>query len=257
MIKNNHFSARQYVELFHLLFLAQLGQKLDKRYYALKGGCNLRFFHKSLRYSEDIDLDLQDISPEKIVAVMDAILTSQPFADILLVHGITVGKWSKPKQTDTTQRWKIALAVKDSDMTLPTKVEFSRRGMTLNTSFAAIDPLIVKFYQLTPLLLNHYDAHAAYEQKIAALLNRKETQARDVFDINQLLNSGVDPALSSRDLQERLQQAIDNILSITFPVFKSQVLTFLNPDYQRQYDSEEVWHDLLLKIVERLERQVR
>jgi len=257
MIKNDHFSARQHVELFHLLFLVQLGQKLDKRYYALKGGCNLRFFHKSLRYSEDIDLDLQDISPEKIVAVTDAILTSKPFADILFVHGMAIGKWSKPKQTDTTQRWKIALAVKDSDVTLPTKVEFSRRGMTLNTSFAAIDPLIVKFYRLTPLLLNHYDAHAAYEQKITALINRKETQARDVFDIGHLLNAGVDPALSSPDLRERLQQAIDNILSITFPVFKSQVLSFLHPDYQRQYDSEEVWHDLLLKMVERLERQAR
>ena len=38
-----------YIERFHLLFLAQLGQKLDKRFYALKGGCNLRFFFKSIR----------------------------------------------------------------------------------------------------------------------------------------------------------------------------------------------------------------
>jgi len=33
---------RQYVELFHLLFLTQIGRKLDKRFYALKGGCNMR-----------------------------------------------------------------------------------------------------------------------------------------------------------------------------------------------------------------------
>ena len=39
----------EYIERFHLLFLAQLGQKLDKRFYALKGGCNLRFFFKSIR----------------------------------------------------------------------------------------------------------------------------------------------------------------------------------------------------------------
>jgi len=127
--------------------------------------------------------------------------------------------------------------------------------MTLNTSFEAIDPMIVKSYELAPLLVNHYDAHAAYEQKIAALINRKETQARDVFDISHLLNSGVDPALSSLELRERLPQAIENILSITFPVFKSQVLVFLHPDHQRPYDSEEVWHDLVLKMVERLERQ--
>ena len=50
-----------YIERFHLLFLVQLGQKLDKRFYALKGGCNLRFFLKSIRYSEDMDLDVQTI----------------------------------------------------------------------------------------------------------------------------------------------------------------------------------------------------
>ncbi|MFQ6618599.1 MAG: hypothetical protein ACE5QV_07925 [Fidelibacterota bacterium] len=43
----NTYSARQYVELFHLLFLSQLVRKLDKRFYALKGGGNLRFFFKS------------------------------------------------------------------------------------------------------------------------------------------------------------------------------------------------------------------
>jgi len=36
----------EYVERFHLLFLAQLGHNLDKSCYALKGGCNLRFFSR-------------------------------------------------------------------------------------------------------------------------------------------------------------------------------------------------------------------
>jgi len=255
MIKTEDFSARQQVELFHLLFLTQLGQKLDKRHYVLKGGCNLRFFHKSIRYSEDIDIDLQDIAQEKAAAITDAILISKPFADILLVHGMTLEKWSKPKQTETTQRWKMSLAVKKTTMALPTKVEFSRRGTTGNTRFEAIDPLITGLHQIAPLLVRHYDAHAAYEQKIAALIDRKETQARDVFDVAHLLNSGVDPALASRQLRERLLQAIDNILSVTFPAFKSQVLAFLHPDQQRPYDSEEVWHDLVLQTVTRLERQ--
>jgi hypothetical protein len=51
------------VELFHLLFLDQLGRKLDKRVYALKEGYNLRFFMKSIRYSEDMDIDIQTIPP--------------------------------------------------------------------------------------------------------------------------------------------------------------------------------------------------
>jgi predicted nucleotidyltransferase component of viral defense system len=257
MYKTNPLNARQHIELFHLLLLVQLGQKLDKRYYALKGGCNLRFFHKSIRYSEDIDLDLQNITTDKITGIMDSILSAKSFTDILRVYGIAIEKWSKPKQTETTQRWKMALAFGNSNVSLPTKVEFSRRGMTLNTRFEAIDPYIIQSFQLSPILVNHYDAHAAYEQKIAALISRKETQARDVFDISQLLNSGVDPVVASRSLKERLPQASENILSITFPVFKSQVLSYLNPDFQKQYNSEDVWNDLVLKIVEILERQIK
>jgi hypothetical protein len=44
---------RQYVELFHLLFLTQIGRKLDKRFYALKGGCNMR-----LQVIEALSVDL-------------------------------------------------------------------------------------------------------------------------------------------------------------------------------------------------------
>jgi hypothetical protein len=45
-------------EVFHLEFLRWFGRKLDYRYYALKGGVNMRLFFGSMRYSEDMDLDL-------------------------------------------------------------------------------------------------------------------------------------------------------------------------------------------------------
>jgi len=51
-------SARQTIEMFHLVFLRALAAKgEDKSLFALKGGCNLRFFFQSVRYSEDIDID--------------------------------------------------------------------------------------------------------------------------------------------------------------------------------------------------------
>lgn len=48
----------QVVELFHLAFLQVLQARLDQARYVLKGGTNLRYFFDSVRYSEDIDLDL-------------------------------------------------------------------------------------------------------------------------------------------------------------------------------------------------------
>ena len=56
----------QAVERFHLVFLAQLGTRMDKKLYALKGGCNLRFFWKSIRYSKDIDFDVHTIAKETL-----------------------------------------------------------------------------------------------------------------------------------------------------------------------------------------------
>jgi hypothetical protein len=35
------YKPKQYVELFHLLFLNQLGRKIDKKLFSVKGGCNV------------------------------------------------------------------------------------------------------------------------------------------------------------------------------------------------------------------------
>ncbi len=78
------------VEQFHLLFLDQLGRKLDKRHYALKGGCNLRFFLKSIRYSEDIDLDVQLIPVNVLQDRVNQILTGVSLARILQARGMAI-----------------------------------------------------------------------------------------------------------------------------------------------------------------------
>ena len=95
---------RQYVELFHLLFVSQLVRKLDKRFYALKGGCNMRFFFKSPRYSEDIDLDVHGISVDVLRTKVNSILNSKPFTDILQVRDIEIEHITEHEQTEATQR---------------------------------------------------------------------------------------------------------------------------------------------------------
>src|SRR5712691_5158792 len=97
----------QAVEKFHLLFLAQLGSRIDKRLYALKGGCNLRFFWKSIRYSEDIDFDVHTIARETLRKNVNQILSAPGFSRILRSSKIELGQLFEPKQTDTTQRWKV------------------------------------------------------------------------------------------------------------------------------------------------------
>lgn len=66
------YSLLEIREVFHLEFLRWFGRKLEGRDYALKGGVNLRFFFRSIRYSEDMDLDIQKLGVERVKkTVMD------------------------------------------------------------------------------------------------------------------------------------------------------------------------------------------
>jgi predicted nucleotidyltransferase component of viral defense system len=246
------YDSMQSVELFHLLFLDMLGRKLDKRLYAVKGGCNLRFFLQSFRYSEDLDIDIKSPPPEKLKEIVDSILASKTTAQVLSVNGLHIEKWSAPKQTSTTQRWKMSLLATGHAAPLHTKVEFSRRGLGSETLFEAVDASLVRTYRLAPIMATHYSAHAAYEQKVEATITRSTPQARDIFDLSHLIRSGVDTHISAR-LKRKLDQVQENIMGIGFGIFKSQVLSYLHPDYSAQYDSREVWDEMVLKIDEALE----
>ena len=244
----------QIVEQFHLLFLAQLGRRLDKTLYVVKGGCNLRFFHRSVRLSEDLDLDVGGIGRHALQDKIRQLLRSAPFAQVLRSRGIALERISEPKQTDTTQRWKVGLGWGSGHSPLPTKIEFSRRGLDDGVGFESVDPRLIHAYQLPPFMASHYRADAALGQKIGALANRRELQARDVFDVHHLIAGGAGAAgLHGMDPQE-VGQARANALAIDFATFKSQVLAFLSPDDQAHYLSQAVWDTLVLEVVEFLDR---
>lgn len=246
------FSPFQLVEQFHLLFLAQLGRRLDKTLYVIKGGCNLRFFHQSVRLSEDLDLDVAGIGPHALQDKVRILLRSGTLNQILSARGIAMERVSEPKQTDTTQRWKIGLRWGLGSSPLPTKIEFSRRGLDDDVGFESVDPRLIRAYQLPPIMLSHYRANAALRQKIGALANRREIQARDVFDLHHLIAGGAGvEALHTLDPQD-VEKARANALSLDFATFKSQVLAFLPPEDQIQYDSPVVWDTLVLEVAEAL-----
>lgn len=250
----NTYSSRQSIELFHLLFLSQLVRKLDKRFYALKGGGNLRFFFKSPRYSDDIDLDVQSISVTLLRKRINHILNSKPFRDILQVRDIEIEHITEHKQTETTQRWKLGLIVSHQEKPLPTKIEFSRRGLDKPVKFEPISPEVIRTYDLPLILVNHYPAETACIQKIRALISRKTAQARDVFDLYLLLASRVEKVDLPDKLRSKISEVKENIFSMDFVIFKSQVISYLEPEDQSGFDSKEVWDNIRLHVVEALGR---
>lgn len=244
----------EYIERFHLLLLAQMGCKLDKRCYALKGGCNLRFFFKSVRYSEDMDMDVQSIPASKLRDRVARILKSAVFLQALAAHGMSIEHVTESKQTETTQRWKFGLLIPASAAPVPTKVEFSRRRSFADAALENVDPLLIRSLGLAPIMACHYPAAAAWRQKIQALAARSAAQARDVFDLNLLLVSGaVAPAKDNASVAgDTLAEAGARCLAMRFADFKSQVVAYLDTDHQATYDDPGVWDDMVLRVMEAL-----
>src|SRR5208282_1608261 len=144
------WTERQAIELFHLIFVAHLGRRVDKALFAIKGGCNLRFYCRSIRYSEDIDFDIRTMAPATLAGNVDTILASLAFAKELRVKQIEVEHITKAKQTDTTQRWKLAIRIAQGSA-VPTKIEFSRRsGLDDDHLLEPVDAELVRNYELYP-----------------------------------------------------------------------------------------------------------
>ncbi|MCX6577956.1 MAG: nucleotidyl transferase AbiEii/AbiGii toxin family protein [Candidatus Aminicenantes bacterium] len=244
---------KQSVEVFHLILLNHLGRKLDKQKWALKGGCNLRFFFKSPRYSDDMDLDVQSVPVDVLREKVNSILSGKPFKTILEVRGISIEHVTEHKQTETTQRWKFGLKVPGLEQPVPTKIEFSRRGLEVGSVFEPVSPEIVRLYELPPLMANHYPAPIVWRQKIGTVLSRTTSQARDVFDLYLLLEAGLkSTAALTRDKKPDVAQIKETVLAVDFGQFKSQVVSYLEPDLQPQYDSEETWDAMRWRVIEAL-----
>jgi predicted nucleotidyltransferase component of viral defense system len=247
------WSERQIIEIFHLLFLRALGARVDKALFALKGGCNLRFFLKSIRYSEDIDIDVQTMSVGTLRNNVSRLLEAPSFAQAVRAQGIEITRTFLPKQTETTQRWKLTLRITESGAEVPTKIEFSRRGLHGEKAVEQVDAGIIRAYRLYPVIVQHYSVHAAFAQKVSALALREQIQSRDVFDLKLLLDAGGAeqplPATASADLAS----AIDNALAVDYDAFAGQVLAFLEPDYQEHYRNRKVWAELQGQVVDGLE----
>lgn len=249
------YNTKSYVELFHLLFLEQLAPKLGQGRYALKGGCNLRFFFGSLRYSEDIDIDVHTVLPHTLKQQIDKILSGFSFLQILKSRNIRIIHFSAPKQTTTTQRWKIQIAIPIQSLPVNTKIEFSRRTLIAETTTNSIARELIVAYKLRSIFINHYNAVAALRQKIDALISRNEVQARDIFDIYHLIQTHK-MDLSKMFTTRNLQIAIDNASSVTFSEFKSQVISYLEPAHQLQYDRPEIWKEIISTVCEILSREI-
>jgi len=247
-------SARQTVELFHLVFLRALAARgEDKSLFALKGGCNLRFFFGSVRHSEDIDLDVMVVAKATLSNKVTRLLAAPVVTAPLRARGVELVDVSTPKQTDTTQRWKAGLSTRGSPV-YRTKIEFSRRDVIEGAAFEPLSTTTLSPLGLPSFLANHYQLPAAIAQKIRALSGRAETQARDVFDLHLLLSHRAAQTLrlSRADLEQR-GDAIERAMSLSYDDYAATVVAYLEPEQAEPYASREAWDLMQARVVSQLE----
>ena len=242
------FTHRQQREAFHFLFLERLLKASDVRALVLKGGANLRFFFASPRYSEDMDLDVLAGGVDTLRKNGYRILQDPAFARALSIYGIEqliVGTPEKAKQTATTQRFRARLVTAAGE-SYPTKVEFSRRGRAGESKVETIDPAVAEQHRRLTFACRHYSAAAACEQKMLALANRRQTQARDVFDLYILwLGGHAKPGASASLAVGERDRAMENLLALGYEDYAGQVLDYLEPDDRQRFAGAERWTEIV------------
>lgn len=243
------YSQLQLREIFHLEFLRYLAADMPPRFWALKGGVNLRLFFKSVRYSEDMDIDVQGLPVASLQKRVLRILNSPSFSENLRTYGITgltPPDMGAAKQTAVTQRFKVHILTGGGGDYF-TKVEFSRRGFSGEPVAESIPAAVLRPYAMAPLIVRHYPAGLAAAQKIGAVLSRSVLQARDIFDL-YLLSSQVRPGETRLALpKDGLARVKESVLSPGFEMFRDAVAAYLSPEDGAMYAAPEAWDEVKLK----------
>lgn len=239
------------IEAFHLTFLAQLSKAPNKA--VVKGGQNLRLFFESARHSDDLDMDVSVTSRETLKNV-DKILASRRFRKTLLLYGIEVEQVSTPKQTETTQRWKMTLKVKGLSEPVQTRIEFSRRQSNAESVLGPVAKPIADSYGSSPFSASHYGLAESIAQKVSAMAGRDRT--RDLFDLAMLLERYAKDVGSVTDLHpssEQARAALNRASEMTFDAYKAEVLPYLEKSKRKEHGSRQSCEEKMAIVVQALE----
>ena len=240
-------------EIFHLVFLMALVRSVPLSTFALKGGVNLRFFFGSIRYSEDMDIDVSGLAVNVLSEKVMKVLKSPGLADTLRTFGVDdlqLPDMTRAKQTETVQRFKIGLLTSAGE-DFATKIEFSRRGLDEGIRAESISADVLAAYRMPPIIIPHYVARSAALQKVRALFSRAQPQARDIFDLYQLSSQ---PEVLEADLGQGLapsaaRRTRDTIYSLSYQQYRDTVVSFLGPEDRMVYDSPQVWDEIRLRVL--------
>ena len=194
------------------------------------------------------------VAKETLKNKVDRLMKTPAVVAPLASRGLIIVDVSAPKQTDTTQRWKVGLRGEGQSAIIRTKIEFSLRDSLDGSSYEAVNKQVTQRYSLPPFLASHYGTRQAILQKIRALAHRTEPQARDVFDLERLLfrSDAAELTLTPSETKP-LRRAIENAMSISFDDYMAHVVSYLEPQEAELRASRVNWDTTQSNVVDRLQ----
>ncbi len=173
------------IEKDHYLFMRKIVESLADTPYVLKGGTALMFGYGLDRFSEDLDFDSM-----KKLNLETKIKENVP-------NGFEIIEITKPKDTETVQRYKVHYATPNGKRRL--KIETSYRNHEINKDdYDLIDKM--QIYNIAFLLDNKLKA--AHDGATP------RTTARDLYDINFIVNHF--ESILTSDFRARLKEFVSD-----------------------------------------------
>ena len=244
--------AAKAIDSFQLAFLEVAAVRLPIAAFVLKGGANMRFFFRSSRRSRDIEFDYRGQRVDTFADRVDEVFNSRALAELLRERGLQIIDPHRSKQTETTRRWKLAVRAAAGEAA--TKVEFSARGDGSDDyALSQLDPEIARRLGGRPPRVNRYGPVAMVEQKVGALGRRRETQPRDVFDLDVLFRLYPASLGEARLKATTLRAASERALELTYDEYVSTVVESLEQDLIDVLGSEGAWNDMVLRVSSELD----
>lgn len=244
-------------EAFHITLLRRLVNRVPDGL-RLKGGVNLRLFFGSVRYSEDMDFDADPRHGARMQEYLAHIVRDQGYKRELEKLGIDdVEPNEVQPAAGAGVKYKVNVIL--GGVRLPTKIEVSFRHSTpaewAERTGAPRD--IIEVYggaNVEDFEVTRYPHAVAVVQKVNALATRAGVQARDIFDLDWLLNQERFPntkdaakgLLRRVHTQENLDEAHRRCLDALDEQYRDQVESFLSVSARKQFDGQ--WTDMRLRV---------
>lgn len=251
--KEKGFSdALHHVDRCQVILLREIAFVMQNRM-VLKGGMAMRASVGSMRLTKDMDFD-RDISATTLSSVKG--LMKKGMKSAAVAGRIQNAEISITKDTETTLRARL---VGQTPQGSPIRFEVEVSGRSYpqlsNRHMEMVSPPTE--YGVAPFTVNTYSHEMLAASKVLAVMADNRNVPRDIYDLKDLADAGVDPAeilceLPPEALAQIRADVLGKLTLITFDLAKVELLPYLPPSTAASVDAE-VWDSWTLKVAESIE----